>query len=79
MAVKGNLEGTLEDDFFVGDEKVGLRRDPGNDELYIRDDVAGEYPLTQLIAGVGLGYAVITTEGGLVYDTNGDIVIKVTP
>jgi len=76
----GNLSGTLSSDFTVGtDQTEGARTDDAG-ELYLRSAVTGEYSLAQLIAGgIGLGYAVITTEGGLVYDTNGDIVIKVSP
>ena len=61
------------------DEQVLAWRE--GDDLKFKDvsNPSGQ-TLSQLASGgLGLTYAILTTEGGLVYDTDGDLVIKVSP
>jgi len=61
------------------DEQVLTWREGGDMKFKDVSNPSG-YTLAQLATGgVGLGYAIITTEGGLVYDTSGNIVIKDVP
>lgn len=79
----GNLSGTMKEDFEVGKGgEYGMRRDTVSGQLKMRDPEVGEHPLIDFLNGGGsadFDLLLITTEGGLLYDNSGAILLKENP
>ncbi len=82
MGFWGKIAGTLEDWFGLdGESEVAIGRD-GSGNLVFKDQiVSGTKTLTELLAAGTFDpdLLVLTTDGGLVYDNDGEPVLKENP
>ena len=78
MGSHRNLDGTSRPDFSVGvEQEHGVRIIDGEVGLY--DPINGEHRLSEMLSGGGtadFGKLLVTTEGGLLYDSQGNILLK---
>lgn len=69
--------GTVENDFSVGTEEHGIKVDSGSNEIALYDPVNGTKKLSDLGGGTAeFDRLLFNTDGGLIYDSSGEILLR---
>jgi len=78
MGSHRNLDGTSRPDFSVGVEQEHGVRVLGDGQVGLYDPINGEQPMSAFLGGSSdIEKLIITSEGGLVYDEDGEFILKV--